>query len=76
MCQPTDADHEQSYVKLLHCGNHDTFHLWVGKATVHLTPRELLLIGGAINSWWQNHPEQLKEIQPFDMFSSNTKETP
>jgi len=75
MCQPADAMNDQPYVKLMRCHKHDAFHLWVGKATVHLTPRELLLIGGAINAWWKNHPDELERIQPFDLFSSHSKES-
>ena len=75
MCHPADAERETPYVKLMHCPEHDMFHLWVGKATVHLTPRELLLLGGSINSWWARHREQLEKIAPYDMFPSNPKES-
>ncbi|MEO0587772.1 MAG: hypothetical protein AAF078_09045 [Planctomycetota bacterium] len=75
MCQTADAERETPYVKLMHCPEHGVFHLWVGKATIHLTPRELLLLGGSINAWWSRHPDQLEQIARFDMFSSNTKES-
>lgn len=56
---------ESDYVKLYHCPDHDAFHLWLGKATVHLTPRELLLLGAAIDRWWRDHPESVDKLQPY-----------
>lgn len=32
----------------------------------HITPRERLLLGAAINRWWHEHPEQVDRIAPFD----------
>jgi len=58
---------ESDYVRLFHCPAHEAFHLWVGKATVHLTPRELLLLGAAIDRWWRQHPEELEKLEPFDL---------
>jgi len=57
---------DSEYVKLYHCPDHDAFHLWVGKATIHLSPRELLLLGAAIDRYWQSNPEQVDAIEPFD----------
>lgn len=56
---------ESDYVKLYHCPDHESFHLWVGKATVHLTPRELFLLGAAIDRWWRDHPELIKQLKPY-----------
>ncbi len=57
---------ESDYVKLLHCDDHDAFHLWVGKATIHLTPRELFLLGAAIDRWWRDHPERIEQLTRFE----------
>lgn len=59
---------ETDYVKLYHCPGHDTFHLWLGKATIHLSPRELLLLGAAIDRYWRSHPEKAQALQQFDFF--------
>ncbi len=65
MCTPAADLPESEYVKLMHCQKHNVFHLWVGKATIHLTPRELLLLGAAIDRWWRDHPEKVHELPKF-----------
>lgn len=57
---------EASYVKLYECPNHGCFHLSIGKVVVSLTHRELLLLGASINRWWEQHPEQVERLEPFD----------
>ncbi len=76
MCQNTPDPPECDYVRLIHCPSHDSFHLWLGKATVHLTPRELLLLGAAIDRWWREHPEQLHSLKPFDIHPETQRRTP
>lgn len=73
MCTPQADLPDSDYVKLMHCPAHGTFHLSVSKATVHLTPRELLLLGAAINRWWQEHPEQAGNIKPFTSNPSSNR---
>lgn len=69
MTHPPDAnDHTGDLVKLHHCPTHGCFHLSVGKATVHLTPRELLLVGAAIERWWNEHPDEIDKLPLFNWF--------
>jgi len=65
MCVPDDQLSQTEYVKLMYCPKHQQFHLYVGKATIHLTPREVLLLGATIHRWWQDHPQQAQDIEPF-----------
>jgi len=65
MCNDDVHNMETDLVKLAHCPTHDVFHLGLGKATIYLTPREVLLLGAAINQWWQDHPEHLNAVRPF-----------
>ena len=75
MSQQPSNSNEHEYVKLMHCPAHETFHLCIGRASVRLTPRELLLLGAAINRWWDQHPEQVEKLQPFEWLSSNERES-
>lgn len=75
MCEINDNPDGMDYVKLFHCPTHGTFHLYVGRATVHMTPRELLLLGAAIDRWWNEHRDQLESLQPFDWFEKNERKS-
>lgn len=67
MCRKYIEDQETQFVQLMHCPEHNRFHLCLGKASLQLTPREVLLLGATIDRWWKNHPDQLKEVRPFVM---------
>jgi len=64
------------YVKLFHCPKHNLFQLGIGRASFCLTPRELLLLGGAIERWWLRHPDQFHQIQPFNFDPSDSHDEP
>jgi|GEM_PF-6137340 len=71
MCVIRPIFPESECVKLYHCPNHDNFHLWLNKSTIHITPRELFLLGAAINRWWHEHPDQVDRIASFDFTPSS-----
>jgi hypothetical protein len=52
-------------VKLVRCP-HGKFHLNLGGMSLHLSTRELLLIGQAVNRWIQHHPETLTRLDEED----------
>jgi len=57
MCHPEHSTSEAlSPVRLFQC-EHGTFHLNVNGVTLHLHPHELALVGKAINTWAQRHPD-------------------
>ena len=51
-----DRGHDIETVRLRKC-DHGTFHLNVGPVTMHLTSRELQLIGRVIERWAETHDE-------------------
>ncbi len=48
-------------VRLSRC-DHGVFHLYLGGQTLHLTARELLMIGQVISRWVHTHSDLLSEL--------------
>ena len=57
-----DAGPPIEHVRLVPCG-HGNLHLYLGKQTLHLTPRELGIIGSVISRWLRQHPSLLRELE-------------
>lgn len=52
-------------VRLTRC-QHETYRLNLENMTLHLTAREMLMIGQAINRWVQAHPQVLAALDEGD----------